>query len=109
MTSRPAAIIAGVTSISLRRPVAESLGSESWYVKRTVPGGTGCPYGCGIVFKIAADGTETVLYRFTGGNDGAYPLGGLVEKAGNFYGTAFSGGGIGCGGSGCGTVFELGK
>jgi uncharacterized repeat protein (TIGR03803 family) len=46
-------------------------------------------YGCGTVYRIAADGTETVLYAFTGGNDGAYPYSTLVaDKHGNLYGTA---------------------
>jgi len=29
--------------------------------------------GCGTVFEIAAEGTETVLHAFTGGKDGATP------------------------------------
>jgi hypothetical protein len=36
---------------------------------------------------------ETVLYRFTGGTDGARPYGGLVLDAqGNLYGTTYEGG-----------------
>ncbi|HEX3431727.1 MAG TPA: choice-of-anchor tandem repeat GloVer-containing protein [Rhizomicrobium sp.] len=56
-------------------------------------GGTGCGgYGCGTVFKLAPDGTETVLYAFNG-NDGYLPNGGLVrDKAGNLYGTTEGGG-----------------
>jgi uncharacterized repeat protein (TIGR03803 family) len=77
----------------------------------TVEGGTGgCVSngGCGIVFKLAPDGTETVLYAFKGGNDGAAPLAPLViDNAGNFYGTTSAGGGGGCNGAGCGTVFKL--
>ena len=56
---------------------------------------------CGTVFKVDATGTETVLYTFTGGADGAFPLAGLLrDAAGNLVGTsnpAF----------GYGTVFEL--
>jgi uncharacterized repeat protein (TIGR03803 family) len=79
-------------------------------------GGGGCsPYnGCGTVFKLALDGTETVLYAFNGGSDGAVPLAGLIQdKAGNLYGTTAGGGGTGghsaCESNprGCGTVFEL--
>ena len=64
---------------------------------------------CGTIYKIAADGTETILYAFTGGIDGANPVGGLLmDKAGNLYGTTeFGGFGSGCGGAGCGTVFKL--
>jgi|HubBroStandDraft_1064217.scaffolds.fasta_scaffold00454_7 uncharacterized repeat protein (TIGR03803 family) len=43
--------------------------------------------GCGTVFELDNTNTETTLYRFTGGADGAYPVAGLVEdKTGNFYG-----------------------
>jgi len=63
--------------------------------------------GCGTVYKVAKGGTETVLYAFTGGNDGGYPSGGLIaDKAGNLYGTTSAGGSGGCY-SGCGTVFKL--
>jgi uncharacterized repeat protein (TIGR03803 family) len=44
--------------------------------------------GCGTVFKLDPTGTETVLYRFTGGADGQFPNAGLVrDAAGNLYGT----------------------
>jgi uncharacterized repeat protein (TIGR03803 family) len=46
--------------------------------------------------------TETVLYTFAGGSDGANPLGGLIADAsGNLYGTTLFGG------TGKGTVFKL--
>jgi hypothetical protein len=51
---------------------------------------------------------EQVLYRFAGNSDGAQPNAGLIaDSAGDLYGTTSAGGGIGCGGSGCGTAFEL--
>ena len=65
--------------------------------------------GCGVVFHLAPDGTETSLFRFTGGARGTYPQAGLVrDSKGNFYGTTLQGGNITavCIG-GCGTVFEL--
>ena len=59
--------------------------------------------GAGVVFKVDGSGTETVLYSFTGGADGAFPLAGLIrDPAGNFYGTT-SGGGA----SGAGVVFKI--
>jgi uncharacterized repeat protein (TIGR03803 family) len=65
-------------------------------------------HGIGTVFKLARDGTETVLHAFAGGSDGAYPAAGLMlGKDGNLYGTTPEGGGDGCGGSGCGTVFSV--
>jgi len=60
------------------------------------------------VFKLAPDGTETVLYAFKGGDDGAKPYSTLIlDNMGNLYGTTSSGGGDGCNGVGCGTVFKL--
>src|SRR5215469_624020 len=52
-------------------------------------GGTGCyGDGCGAVFKLAPDGTETLLYAFQGGADGESPQAGLImDKSGNLYGT----------------------
>jgi hypothetical protein len=54
---------------------------------------------------------EAVLYRFTGGSDGANPGSSLIfDKSGNLYGTTFYGGTSPCPGgysAGCGTVFRL--
>lgn len=66
----------------------------------TYSGGAG---GAGTVFKLAPDGTETVLHAFTGGNDGGNPVAGLIaNKAGRLFGTTVYGGA-----DGSGTVFEL--
>jgi len=56
--------------------------------------------GNGAVFKLAPDGTETVLYSFAGGpSDGLGPFGGLIaDRAGNLYGTTAGGGASGNGG-----------
>ncbi len=66
----------------------------------------------GTVFKIDTTGTETVLYSFLGGSDGAQPLyeNLVMEAAGNIYGTTSEGGGGDCASltySGCGTVFKI--
>jgi uncharacterized repeat protein (TIGR03803 family) len=59
--------------------------------------------GAGVVFELDAAGQETVLYSFTGGADGGYPLAGLIsDAAGNFYGTT-NGGGT----AGLGVVYKL--
>jgi len=72
-------------------------------------GGSGCGgTGCGTVFKVTPAGVETILYSFAGGSDGAEPGGGLLfDNNGNLYGTTLEGGGSGCEGDGCGTVFKL--
>jgi uncharacterized repeat protein (TIGR03803 family) len=67
---------------------------------------TSVPVGCGTIFSVSTSGTEKVLYSFTGGSDGAYPDGGLIDVNGKLYGMAQQGG-AGCGGGGCGTIFSL--
>jgi uncharacterized repeat protein (TIGR03803 family) len=59
--------------------------------------------GCGTVFKVTPDGSETVLHAFTGQPDGALPLAGLVaDRNGNLYGTTMRGGAFNKG-----AVFEV--
>jgi uncharacterized repeat protein (TIGR03803 family) len=66
-------------------------------------GSSNCTDGCGTVFKLAPDGTETVLHAFADGSDGANPNAGvIVDAAGNIYGTTVRGGA-----NGYGTVFKL--
>jgi len=79
-------------------------------------GGTG-EYGSGgaggTVFKITPSGTLTTLYSFCSQGrcaDGSSPYAGVVQATnGDFYGTTYEGGTIGCGAlvNGCGTVFRL--
>ena len=76
----------------------------------TQDGGTGCLTGCGTIYKLAPDGSETILYRFKGLSDGAYPLGDLIldQPSESLYGTTSEGGSHtqNCW-DGCGTVFRL--
>jgi len=70
-------------------------------------GGKGqCYGGCGVVYELklsAQKWTEKVVYRFTGGNDGAEPVTSLtVGATGSFYGAASQGGA-----DGKGVAFEL--
>src|ERR1022692_32021 len=49
--------------------------------------------GCGVVYKLDATGHLTVLYNFTGLDDGGYPTAGVIlDAAGNLYGTTQNGG-----------------
>jgi uncharacterized repeat protein (TIGR03803 family) len=67
---------------------------------------SGGPAGCGTIFSVSTSGKEQVLYSFTGGSDGAFPDGGLIDVNGALYGMAGGGGGKGCDG-GCGTLFDI--
>lgn len=109
-------------------PSTTSIGSNGRLIGATRWGGTGeCTYargdiptfvtGCGTVFSLRPPATtcesapcpwvETLLYRFTGGSDGAYPAGNLAfDRAGNIYGTTLGGGDFSCS-LGCGVVYKL--
>jgi len=94
------------------------LGNDGAYYGMTEFGGSWnfCPVledfsegtGCGTIYRLsppAAGGTtwtEKAIYRFTGGDDGAYPITGLIVKDGALYGTTPYGGQYGFG-----TVFKL--
>jgi uncharacterized repeat protein (TIGR03803 family) len=62
------------------------------------------PFVNGTVFKLAPDGTETIIHSFNAdSSDGVNPYGGLVfDKAGNMYGTTYQGGTFGFG-----TVYKI--
>jgi uncharacterized repeat protein (TIGR03803 family) len=63
------------------------------------------PTRCGVVFELDSSGHETVLYRFKGGNDGAYPDQGVIRDAhGDLYGTTYAGAT-----SNLGVVFRVSK
>ncbi|TAN37689.1 MAG: hypothetical protein EPN23_04020 [Verrucomicrobia bacterium] len=79
---------------------------------KLVQGANGCLYGTtqnggangyGAIYRITTGGTFTSVYSFTGGTDGRYPWGELIQGSdGYFYGTTSSGGA-----SGFGTVFRM--
>jgi uncharacterized repeat protein (TIGR03803 family) len=61
----------------------------------------------GTIFKLDKSGKETVLYSFTGGSDGCYPVGVTLDADGNLYGVAANGGSEVCSFGGDGVVFKL--
>src|SRR5437016_11654950 len=70
-------------------------------------GGGGCD--CGTMFRLAPDGTETVLHGFDG-DPSSTPSGQLnLDGHGNLYGVAIFGGQTSdnCDSRGCGSVFRL--
>jgi uncharacterized repeat protein (TIGR03803 family) len=83
-----------------------NLFGTTFYGGRT--GGNTCgTLGCGAVFELSPNGsggwTEQVLYQFSAGVGGYYPVGNLVVDAnGNLFGAADYGGA-----RGRGTIYEL--
>ena len=66
-----------------------SLGFDGNFYGTTYQGGSA---PAGVIFKITPSGTETVLYNFTNGNDGAYPKVAPVQAPdGNLYGVTGNG------------------
>jgi len=76
------------------------------YGTTPVGGLPNCSGGCGVVYELTPSNggwTESILYRFQGGDDGAIPFAGLIlDTAGNLYGTTVVGGA-----DGEGTVYKL--
>jgi uncharacterized repeat protein (TIGR03803 family) len=63
-------------------------GSDGYFYGTTEIGGTN---ELGTVFKMSTNGTVTLLYSFTGGDDGAEPYAGVVQGSdGYLYGTSFN-------------------
>ena len=66
-------------------PLGLTLGPDGNFYGTTSNGGAS---DRGIVFKMTPGGSTSVLYHFTGGNDGGVPQAGLtLAPDGNFYGT----------------------
>jgi uncharacterized repeat protein (TIGR03803 family) len=87
------------------RPLAGLIFDQSGNLYGTTS--RGGAHGGGTVFKLTPNGdgtwTESVLYSFKAGNDGASPHAGVIfDQAGNLYGTTAVGGP-----SNAGTVFKL--
>ncbi len=94
------------------------IGADGTLYGTTINGGAA---GYGAVFRLQPPAgfcrsfqcpwTETVLYSFQGGTDGAYPEYGdlAFDPQGNIYGTASAGGidGANCYSGGCGVVYKL--
>ncbi|HEX3368630.1 MAG TPA: choice-of-anchor tandem repeat GloVer-containing protein, partial [Candidatus Cybelea sp.] len=89
-----------------QHPLAGMLaGKNGEYYGTTQSGGNP---GNGAIYEVTAAGSEQVIYSFQSGADGADPVSTLImDKKGALYGTSETGGGSGCEGPGCGTVFKL--
>jgi uncharacterized repeat protein (TIGR03803 family) len=72
----------------------------------------GGAHGDGSLYELSLqqDGKylESLLYSFQAGSDGLDPQGPpIIDTNGNLYAVTAAGGGTGCSGTGCGTVFEF--
>jgi len=92
-------------------PLARDAAGNLYGTSQTGGNRTNCQMGCGFVYRLSPSGggwTFTSLYEFTGGSDGANPVGGVtLDGTGNLFGTAYSGGTHRCGSIGCGVVWEI--
>lgn len=90
-------------------------GTDGALYGTTQVGGSACAWaGNGTIFKLTPPLTqckavpchwkETVLYTFTGGSDGVYPVGLLMDSADNIFGVTVTGGN-----NNNGTVYELSR
>lgn len=77
---------------------------DGGYVGTLFNGGA---FGVGMVYKLAADGSQTTLHDFTGGADGERPNGAIADAQDNLYGTTQEGGNPGCFFGSCGVIYEL--
>jgi len=96
---------------SLIRDESGNLYGTTWYGGAS---GSACfGYGCGTVFELMPSRGRwiyKVLHNFYADTNGySLPASLTFDQAGNLYGVTYYGGadGSGCGGYGCGTVFEL--
>jgi uncharacterized repeat protein (TIGR03803 family) len=75
------------------------VGTDGNYYGTTWYGGT----GGGTLFKVTPDGTESIVYAFSGSQDGQLPAKPIQGTDGNFYGTAYWGGGT----NGYGIIYKV--
>jgi uncharacterized repeat protein (TIGR03803 family) len=75
------------------------LGTDGNYYGTTLYGGT----GGGILFKVTPGGSESIIYAFSGSQDGQLPSKPIQGSDGNFYGTAYWGGGA----NGYGIIYKV--
>lgn len=77
--------------------------NNAFYGTTQQGGGGSCgSVGCGTVFELTASGSESVLYSFQGGTDGANPPAPLIAVNDVLYGTTSNGGS-----SKDGTIFSI--
>lgn len=104
---------ASAADFSVLHSFSGSDGADPWTapasdVAGNLYGTTSGGEGNGIVYKLAPDGTLTVLHVFAGGSDGILPAGDvIIDSSGNIFGTTVDGGNACAESQGCGTVYEI--
>jgi|HubBroStandDraft_5_1064220.scaffolds.fasta_scaffold01199_4 uncharacterized repeat protein (TIGR03803 family) len=88
-------------------PAAPLIDVKGTFYGTTIHGGKYCretanSVGCGTVFSLKPNGTETVLHSFGKTGDGIAPVAGLIDVGGRLYGTTLGGGS-----NNLGTVFAI--
>ena len=109
-----AATKTGIYSFSIERdgdghdPYSRLLYAKGLLYGTTYYGDVGTGTDSGTLFSVDPHtSTETVLHSFVGGADGSFPITGLINVKGTFYGTTSLGGGCSNFNGGCGTVFAF--
>ncbi len=90
-------------------PVASLLDVKGTLYGTTNSGGVkNGRYYHGTIYSVTPSGVHTVLHKFKGFGDGAYPVSGLVAVNGTMYGTTPYGGDFSvCTEDGCGVVYSI--
>lgn len=89
-----------------RDPYSGLTASNGLFYGLTADGGAGS--GRGTLYSLnPTTGVVRTLVTFHGGVEGAQPSGNLLAVGGTLFGVTARGGGGGCGGVGCGTLFAF--
>ncbi len=84
-------VFAFPASVNVGSPGGVAIGPAGGFygsISVAAEGCPGTPGACGMIYKISPSGTETVIYNFTGGSDGAGPTGVTLDGSGHLYGAA---------------------
>jgi len=85
-------------------PISNLVADSSGNLYGTTLGGGGgsCKHGCGVIYRLAPDGTYSVLYDYQSRKNTYEPEQVLLDGSGNLYGLTPYGGA-----EGLGSIFEL--
>jgi len=92
-------------------PVRRVIRDVNGIIHGTTESGGDSNCNCGVVYRLDANGNETILHKFFGRQSGSMPYGGLLDVAGTLFGTTISDGGdLSCPlNDHCAVLFQVGK